>query len=249
VLEAGAAPTRVWHLGKASGPVPLTLVVQVGSQVGSFDRTVTVHAVARQEAAGTWTLAGDSVSVNDPDEAPFFRFGKELTGRLRIDPDGRIAEMSWTLPTAVSDPHEASFRKGTAHLLDMVSEIALGRGSMLPSAPVGTGARWRATSEETNRRGALSATMKAALEWRLVRVEGARATLSVAEIADLAPVTVHGKRMSVHAEIGGGAIVDAARPLPVEWTAHGFMDGHMEPNPPERVTMNITLRTETAPER
>ncbi|MDB4964352.1 MAG: hypothetical protein JWN44_41 [Myxococcales bacterium] len=248
VLKSGAAPTRVWRLGKPSGPVPLTLVIQIGSGVGSFDRTVTVRAVARPTAAGDWTLAGDSVSVTDPGEAPFFRFGKELTGRLHIDPDGRISAMNWTLPTAVSDPREASYREATAHLLDMVAEIALGRGTMLPSAPVGTGARWRATSEQTNRQGAQSATMKNALDWRLVRVEGTRATLAVAEVADVAPLTVEGKRMSAHGEIGGGAIVDAARPLPVEWTAHGFVEMHMEPNPPDRVTMNITLRTATEPE-
>jgi hypothetical protein len=249
VLDAGAAPTRVWRLGKASGPVPLILVIQIGSRTGSFERTVTVRAVARPEAPGDWTLAGDSVSVGDPGEAPFFRFGKELTGRLHIDPDGRISAMSWTLSTAVSDPREASYRKATAHLLDMVTEIALGRGTMLPSAPVGMGARWRATSEVTNRQGAQSATMRNALDWRLVRVEGARATLAVDEVADVGPLTVQGKRMSVHGEIGGGAIVDAARPLPVEWTAHGFIEMHMEPNPPDRVTMNITLRTATEPER
>jgi hypothetical protein len=165
VLAPGSSPTRVWRLGRARGPVPLTVVTKIGSGAGSVERIVTLHAIARPEQAGNWVLAGESVSVSDPDEAPFFRFE--------------------------------------------------------------------------------SVTMKNTLDWRLVRVEGDRASLAVDGLSDVGPVTMQGKRMSVHGEIGGGAVVDATRPLPVEWTARGFIEMHLEPNPPDRVTMDVTLRTET----
>jgi hypothetical protein len=245
VLAPGTSPTRVWRLGRARGPVPLTLVTKIGSGAGSVERIVTLHAIARPEQAGNWTLAGESVSVSDPDEAPFFRFGKEISGTLHVDPDGRVSQIAWTLPTAANDPREVSYRKATGHVLDMVAELVLARGTMLPTVPVGAGARWRATSEETNRQGTQSVTMKNTLDWRLVRVEGDRASLAVDGLSDVGPVTMQGKRMSVHGEIGGGAVVDATRPLPVEWTARGFIEMHLEPNPPDRVTMDVTLRTET----
>lgn len=214
IVAAGAPPRTRLRLAEPKNELEIGVKVDLRAD----DQLLALHfnLVAKPGAGRVWTVVAHC-------EEPAIT----ARGSFRSTDSGRLDEFHWKMPdeSQSSDQHD---RSGVWHALDMIAEVLMAAGDMLPDGEVGTGAQWASSSELRKSDGGFTVSMISATRWEALAVRDHDVLLKL--VAPMRFVAPAGAPIELAGSLAGAVRIDPAVALPVQYRidmrAKGTIEGH-----------------------